>query len=163
PKSGSEIEMLAWSRANMGYDICISLIGVTNGADIAARIEARRPPGVVPSKPAAPATPAAVAPAPAAPPPAPDYKTCPMSAPPALAPKSAGSVATSSRKRQRSRHRPAARADGRRRCRPGAAAGSRRLTAHEPRIRVCAQDDGTVGRVIVVHLACPRVASRIPA
>jgi hypothetical protein len=88
PKSGSEIEMLAWARANMGYDICIGLIGVTNGADIPARIDARRPAGVVPLRPpsgvAQPAA-AAASPATAAPPPmgpAEGYKTCPMCAEP---------------------------------------------------------------------------------
>ena len=76
PKSGSEMEMLAYNRANMGYDICIPLLGVANGADIPARIEARRRLGVAPLA----ATFGATATGPAE-----DHKTCPMCAEPVRA------------------------------------------------------------------------------
>jgi len=80
PKSGSEIEMLAYSRANTGYDICIPLLGVSNGADIPARIEARRPPGIAPLKASPTATSGATATDPAE-----GHKTCPMCAEPVRA------------------------------------------------------------------------------
>jgi hypothetical protein len=109
PTSGSEIEVLAWYRGSMGYDICILAPGVTGAKDIPARIDARRPADVVPLKPvsadaqAATAAVASVAaqpvplPAratPAPPPPAApspsvaaeaSYKTCPMCAEPVRA------------------------------------------------------------------------------
>ena len=93
PASGSEIELLAFNRQNLGYDILVPLAGVTDVEGIPARIESRRPPGVVARPRVAPRGSASAPPRPAsivADPggvgaPAAGYKICPMCAEPVRA------------------------------------------------------------------------------
>ncbi|MBV8565635.1 MAG: hypothetical protein JO273_09290 [Methylobacteriaceae bacterium] len=92
PTSGSQTELLAFNRENLGYDILVPLAGVTEVDGIPARIERRRPPGTVPMRAAPRGAPsAAPRPAPAAADagnagaPAAGYKICPMCAEPVRA------------------------------------------------------------------------------
>jgi hypothetical protein len=48
PTSGSEAEVLRWYRATYGYEIYISMVGVAEATEIAARIERGRPADVRP-------------------------------------------------------------------------------------------------------------------